>query len=836
MADDTGLVLPASPKHQDASEPAQDLIDELAAAMRRVGTNRQFAVGDVLCGEGHESHEAFVIINGCVDARVVGHCGEMIVARHRSGAIVGEVTTLIGGHRTATLVASEPSVVSVIDRGPLQTIFDEHPAAATAVMLRARERTDRSRVAALLSEELQAPDGAVVAAIADRVTWRSLEAGDALFSRGDAADAAYLVVSGRLGVTDLGPTRGEAEARTIQIGRGGIVGEFGLLEDRERSATVTALRDTELARLSSEDFAQLAKDHTALAMGLVRRVLDRSGIDSSNITTKRSFALAITAPVSDEIRSQLTSTITEALDRCGSTVRLTATSIDEGLRQPGISNVEAGGFGEIRLAELLHQAETDADQLVLDTGVGLIGSDTPDWTRRALRYGDQLVVITSPDPDDDETAAIREMLDATPDRIPRWLALLHPSSCRQPSGTAALRQRFGVDEILHLRGASRQEIARLARLAAGQGVGLVLSGGGARGHAHIGVYAVLDDLGVPVDRVIGSSMGSIVAGCIGQQLSPDRLLSDMQRDAENLFDYTIPLVSLIKGQRIVEVLERQFDGWDIEDLWVPFRCVSTDLTTAESVTHSTGPASTAIRTSIAIPGVLPPVAHDGHLLADGGVLDNLPVGQFANDPSIGVIIASDVAPPLGPSAKSDFGLSVSGWKVARSRAVPRPIRRAKRAMERTVTSKLSNAASSKIVRTVRRTPKHRDAEFVAETVLPGASPNSPASSAGTSSGDPLKFPGVGTTLMRSLLIGSSRSRDAHLASGVIDLYLELDLRDVPLLDFSQVGPAADAGRVQSRAPITKWLDAHGGSPWGHLIDDHPEVDESIDPAIETEIT
>ncbi len=770
MGDDTGSMLQPARDH----EGTPPLVDELTSILRENGADRHLDVGETICCEGDESHEAFVVASGCIEARVVGHAGEMVVARHGSGSIVGEVTTLIGGHRTATLVAAEPSTISVVARDQLLNLFDAHPEAAQAVMLQARERTDRSRVAALLSEELQAPDGDVVAAIADRVTWRSLEAGRVLFHRGDAADAAYLVVSGRLGVSDLGAETQTNDSRMIEIGRGGIVGEFGLLEDRARSATVTALRDTELARLSSADFARLAVDHSSLAMGLVRRVLDRSGTDASNTTSQRSFALAITAPIGDDERTTLLDTVTETLEQCGSTVRLSAASIDETLRQPGISNIDVGGFGEIRLAELLHQSETDHDHVVLDTGAGIVGSDAPEWTRRALRYVDQLVVVTSPEPGDEESTAINALLEATPTRIPKWLALRHPASCRQPSGTSFLKRRFGVDEVLHLRETSDREIARLARLAAGRGVGLVLSGGGARGYAHMGVFEVLDDLDVPVDRVIGASMGSIVAGVIGQQLSPAEMLTQVRSGADNLLDYTIPLVSLIKGERIVEVLEQQFDGWDIEDLWVPFRCVSTDLTTAESVTHDEGKLSTAIRTSIAIPGVLPPVARDGHLLADGGVLDNLPVGQFADDPSIGIIIASDVAPPHGPSAKGDFGLSVSGWQVARSRVVPRPVRKAKR--------KIAGIFS-------------RNADDSDPTRPPG-------------------FPGLGTTLLRSLLIGSSRSRDAHLASGEIDLYLELDLRNVPLLDFAQVPAAAEAGLTQSRAPIAEWLALRGGSPWG----------------------
>ena len=441
----------------------------------------------------------------------------------------------------------------------------------------------------------------------------------------------------------------------------------------QRSSPSTTARS---ARLSAADFAALTHDYTTLAMGLVRRILDRSGNETATSTTERSFALAITADITDGERDDVVATMVSALDRCGPTTHLTAASVDRTLRHDGIADTAHGGFGEIRLAELLHQVETESDHVVLDTGAGLRRGAVPNWVERTLHHADQVVVICSPDPDEDEAAAIRAIIEATPRGIPRWVALRHPSTCTRPSGAGAMRDRFPVDEVHHLRIGSTDDLGRLARLAAGRGVGLVLSGGGARGHAHIGVFTVLTELGIPVDRVVGASMGSIVAGGIGQQLPPDQLLRDMKRGADKLLDYTIPLVSLVKGERIVDVLERQFDGWNVDDMWVPMSCVSTDLTTAEIVVHRDGPTARAIRTSVAIPGVLPPVAHDGHLLADGGVLDNLPAGEFGRDPSIGVIIASDVAPPIGPSAKGDHGLSVSGWTVARQRVVPNSLRRA----------------------------------------------------------------------------------------------------------------------------------------------------------------
>jgi predicted acylesterase/phospholipase RssA/CRP-like cAMP-binding protein len=747
----------------------EDRSEALIDALVRAGTRRGYSTGDVLCREDDESEEAFVVIEGSVEAQVIGHGGAMTVATNGPRSIIGEVTTLIGGRRTATLVATEATTVAAIGRDELYRVFDEHPAEAGAVLHAARERTDRSRVAALLSEELQAPDGAAVAAIADRVTWTSIAAGETLFERGDPADSAYLVVSGRLGVTDVGdaPTRSRP-LRPIEVGRGGIVGEFGLLEQRVRSATVVALRDTSLARLSAGDFAALTHDHTALAMGLVRRILDRSGHETSTSRPERPFALAVTADISEIERSELVATMIAALDACGPTTHLDHDSVDRTLRQDGIADIPHGDFGEVRLGELLHQAETESDHVILDTGPGLRRGDAPNWVERTLHHADQVVVICSPQPDDDEAATIRSVLESTPAGIPRWLALRHPEHCTRPSNAHAMRTRFGVDEVHHLRAGSAIDLGRLARLAAGRGVGLVLSGGGARGHAHIGVCTALHELGIPVDRVVGASMGSIVAGGVGQQLSPDEMLRDMQRGAGNLLDYTIPLVSLIKGERIVKVLERQFAGWDIEDMWVPMSCVSTDLTTAEIVVHREGPAARAIRTSIAIPGVLPPVAHEGHLLADGGVLDNLPAGEFGADPSVGVVIASDVAPPYGPSAKGDHGLWVSGWRVAGQRVIPSSIRRRWRRIRSGSGDAASNAA----------------------------------------------YPGLGTTLLRSLLIGASRSRDEHLEAGIIDLYLELDLRDVPLLDFGQVEAAAAAGLEQARAPIAAWLDERDGSPWG----------------------
>jgi predicted acylesterase/phospholipase RssA/CRP-like cAMP-binding protein len=736
--------------------PGRPLIDALAAA----GTVRTCDPGEVLCAQGDESEEAFVITSGRVATMVNGHTGEMVVAEHGEGGLVGEVTTLIGGHRTATLVTTEPTTVAVVDRATLMSVFEEHPDEAGEILRTARERTARAHVAALISQELQASDGGAVAAIAAAVSWRPLAAGEVLFRRGDPADAAYLLVSGRLGITDMAASG--PHGSSIEIGRGAIVGEFGLLESRARSATITALRDSTLARLAGDDFRAMTVRHAPLAMGLVRRIIERAGNDVATAATARSFALIVTADVDPVRRQALVGTMVAALHACGSTLLLSAEVVDETLRHEGIADTPIGSFGEVRLAELLHQSETDADMVMFDAGplAGLADDPRSNWTRRSLVHADQVVIVASARPDAHETARIRRLLEIAPARIPRWLALLHPAHTRRATGGRSLRERFGVDEVHHLHDRSDTDLGRLARLAAGRGVGLVLSGGGARGHAHLGVHRALTEQGIPIDRVVGASMGAIVAGMIAQGGSPDETLSDMRNGARKLLDYTLPIVSLVKGDRIVKVLEQQFGDCEIEDLWIPFACLSTNMTTAQPVVHRRGTVTRAIRSSISIPGVLPPVVDGDSLIADGGVLDNLPVGLVSSDSSIGTIIASDVAPPLGPRAHGDYGLSVNGWGAIKDKVMPQ--------------------------RLLRR-----------RGTLPAP-----------------RLPSLGGTLMRAMLIGSSQTRDQHIASGVIDLYLDLDLRTVSLLDFAQVDQAARHGYDSANDLIAAWLQERGGSVWG----------------------
>jgi NTE family protein len=183
-------------------------------------------------------------------------------------------------------------------------------------------------------------------------------------------------------------------------------------------------------------------------------------------------------------------------------------------------------------------------------------------------------------------------------------------------------------------------------------VGLVLGGGGARGFAHIGVVKALAEAGVPFDSLGGVSMGAIVAAGLAAEWDIDELTDRMREvfvTSRPLSDFTVPLIALVRGKKVTSLLRDHFEGL-IEELAKPFFCISSDLTTGHVHEHRTGQLWRALRSSVALPGIMPPVNSHGHLLVDGGVMNNLPVDLMRRR-RIGPLIASDVTGELDFSVR-----------------------------------------------------------------------------------------------------------------------------------------------------------------------------------------
>jgi NTE family protein len=198
-------------------------------------------------------------------------------------------------------------------------------------------------------------------------------------------------------------------------------------------------------------------------------------------------------------------------------------------------------------------------------------------------------------------------------------------------------------------------IAVTARRLSGRALGLVLSGGGARGLAHIGVLQELEQAGLVIDRFGGASMGAIVSGLAARGAGSAEIIAmcrQMMLQNNPSTDYTFPAYSLIRGTKTRRALELAFGDHRIEELARRWYCVTSDLVSRELIVHKTGPMADAVYSSMALPGIYPPIpTADGRLLVDGGVMDNLPVETMARSAE-GPIIAVDVSQRLGmaPSA------------------------------------------------------------------------------------------------------------------------------------------------------------------------------------------
>jgi NTE family protein len=458
---------------------------------------------------------------------------------------------------------------------------------------------------------------ATLAALADSVEWLSLPGGALLFEAGEPPDSMYLVVSG--GLAAYAP--GEPPRLLSRIQAGECVGEMGLLSGHPRSARVLAVRDTVLARLARETFDRLSLSHPDLLLRISRLLVARleSVSRHGGAPAARSFALV---PQSIEVD-----------------VGAFGAEFVAALRRFGRAELVWSVRGAEHTSGWFHEIEHANDFVVY-----VADPFASPWTRLCMRQSDALLLLARaeaqpgpwpalPPPGSEELAKLL--------RGRGELVLMHSGPLEHG---AATRWRRTLSGTPHHHARHAEDVARIARLVTGRAVGLVLSGGGARGFAHIGVVRALREAGVPIDLVGGTSMGAILGAGIAAEWSHEELVERFHRTfvATNpLSDYTLPIVSLVSGRKVTRLLRGEFGELCIEDLPLPFYAVSANLTNGRSAVHVQGPIWRWLRASVAIPGVLPPVFFAGQVHVDGATINNLPV-DVMRGMGRGTIIGVDV--------------------------------------------------------------------------------------------------------------------------------------------------------------------------------------------------
>jgi NTE family protein len=448
---------------------------------------------------------------------------------------------------------------------------------------------------------------ALVGAIAAAVEPVEIGGGEVLFREGEQSDALYFVLSGRLRVqrAQAGGVRVIAE-----IVAGESVGEMAALTGDIRSATVVAIRNCRLARLKRAALERILGEHpqflAPIAVLLARRL---GGAGRAGQVRKAASCLTLVPACQGVDAAAVAAKLGAALGRHGSVAVV------------GAADAPAADF-----ADWAQTLEARHDYILF---VG--GGETNDWSALCLRQADMVLVCADP-------ARPPPARRAIPDWANVGLVLCRANDAAA-SHTGDWLDAFPGAVHFNLRSSVAGDCERLARLVSGHGVGLVLGGGGARGMAHIGVVRALAEAGIPIDRVGGTSQGALVAATAAIGWDDKTMLEVFGafRDNNPTSDFTMPRISLIAGKKAERALQAQFGQRRIEDLPLDFFCVSSSLTSGQAHVHRRGLLWEALRASISIPGIFPPVARDGELLVDGGVLDNLPIGPMRQRGEIKVI-------------------------------------------------------------------------------------------------------------------------------------------------------------------------------------------------------
>jgi NTE family protein len=457
--------------------------------------------------------------------------------------------------------------------------------------------------------------------------WFSLPGGATLFRPGEDPDQLYFLKTGRLGA--FRHEEGQEQQFLGVIRPGEPAGEMALIGGTAHSAYMVALRDSEVLSLPREDFFAAAEEDPTVMLELSRLMIRRSRQAHTHAAIGDPSVFGFIAVEGAEpIRP-----VVERLARCIATL--------------GYSVTVEGGESLLAPTEWFSNVEREHDFVLYVAEAGETG-----WKHVVGRQVDRLFRVGR---GDRTPPASIPSYASGPLQAQRLvdLILLQSAHLSRPIGTEAWMAATQAARLFHLRENGLADLERLARVLTGQSVGLVLSGGGARAYAHIGAIQAMRERGVPIDFVGGASMGAIVAAGIAMGWDDGEMEVRIRKAFVNsspLDDIAFPLIAMTRGEKVHARLQEHFGGVEITDLWLPFFCVSSNLTSGSYQLHRTGSLQEALRASISLPGVLPPVTDRGSVLVDGAVMKNFPADVMRSF-QLGPIVGVDVT--RGRSITSD---------------------------------------------------------------------------------------------------------------------------------------------------------------------------------------
>ncbi|SJL06088.1 related to Lysophospholipase NTE1 [Armillaria ostoyae] len=599
----------------------------------------------------------------------------------KPGGIAGYLASLCNTASYVDIKAKTDTYVGFLPSHALERLLEKRP----IVLL-----TLAKRLISLLSP--------LVLHIDASLDWMQVNAGQVLWRPQDISDSFYIVINGRLRAIS------ESEDGSVSIvgeyGQGDTVGEVDVITSSLRRNTLHAIRDTELIRMPQTLFNAISARNPQITAQYV--------YESAIFLVYLNFTPLV--PIDAFSRKLQT-----ALEGIGATTSY--------LNQASISN-QLGRHAFTRMGKL-KAAGWLADQEQRYRTV-LYVADSPvnsPWTQTCIRQADCIMVVGMGE--DPSIGEYERLLLSMKTTARKELVLLHPDRSVMPGSTREwLKNRPWVHQHIHVelpglvlpipkvtviskgpdavtalknlkdkvqseiqkyrgghidprpqRSPRVNDFSRLARRICGRSIGLILGGGGARGIAHLGLIRALEEYGIPIDHVGGTSIGALIGGLYAREgdilYSAGRakqFSSRMGNIWRMLSDVTYPIVAYTTGHEFNRSLYKAFYDLHIEDMWLPFFCNTTNINTSEMEIHETGYAWRFIRASMTLVGLLPPLCDNGHMHVDGGYIDNLPVSAMFSM-GTNIVFACDVG-SLDDNSPRNFGDHVSGWWLLLNRWNP----------------------------------------------------------------------------------------------------------------------------------------------------------------------
>ncbi len=636
--------------------------DETLAELAALAEQVHLTAGQTLFRQGDVGDAMYVLGAGELSVHLEQEDGRATTLNNVAvGEHVGEMALLTGQPRTATVRASADCDLIKIPKTAFDAIAARRPDVVRDLVQVVLPLFRRTQLAAILTRFFGQLDAAAIHDLETRFDWLTLRGGEALIRQGERGDTMFIVISGRFRVSRVEDDG--AEHILGEVSAGDIVGEFSLLTDERRSASVYAIRDSTVARLSRAAFELVMERYPRGLIEMTRLILThRPAIAATSGSGRSTLNLAL-VPIEASVRlGTFAERLVDALSGFGPALHLNAARVEGAYGKAGIADLAADHPLNASLLAWLDEAERRHRYVVYEAE-----ANWSNWTQRCVRQADRVLLVANA-AGDGAPGEIEEAILGRPLGARNELVLLQAEDCRRPAGTRRWLDRRAVAAHHHVRPGNDADVGRLARRVTGRAWGLVLSGGGARGYAHVGVYRALVDAGIPVDLVGGTSMGAIVGAFIAMGHDYETMRDNAARLSSplKLFDPTLPVVSLFSSQKVTRTLMDMYSDTEIADLWRPFFSVSSNLTRAEQTVHRKGKLWEAVRASMAIPGIFSPVLCDGELQVDGAILNNLPIDVMHEVNQGGPNVAVNVIPEVDLTTAYHFGHSISGLRALAS--------------------------------------------------------------------------------------------------------------------------------------------------------------------------